>query len=510
MRKLEVVLGIDVGTSGTKVIAVDAHGDVQSSASANYEMDVPRIGYAEQHPDLWWDATVQGVQEVVAALNRKGVDYSVESISFSGQMHGLVVLDGDGRPLRPSIIWCDVRTIDEAAWLEQVVGRDRIIEWTSNPPLPNFTVTKLLWVKEHEPEVYRRIAHVMLPKDYVRYKMTGNVHTEVTDGSGTLLLDVGKREWSTQLCQALSVPSSWLPNVVESSTICGYLTEEVARTLGLQPGIPVVAGAGDQAAGALGAGVRRQGQVSMVLGTSGVVLTPTKRPLVDPSGALHSFCHAMPDMWFLMGVTQAAGGSLEWYRETFDAATEATGEHEDAFHVLLRGAERVVPGSEGLLFLPYLMGERTPILDPLARGAWIGLSRRHGQTHLIRALLEGVSLSLKDCWMAMGKQGVTATEWLVSGGGANSRLWVEILSACVDRSLEVVQARYGPALGAAMIASEGVGFGHRRDGVLTWGKPGDKVQGPSDWSPKYERLYELYRSAYVQLKGVFNALSYEI
>ncbi|WAH43014.1 xylulokinase [Alicyclobacillus fastidiosus] len=509
MSRLEVVLGIDVGTSGTKAIAVDALGQVQASASSNYEMDVPKVGYAEQHPDLWWGAAVESVKSVVGLLKGKGYDVAVQSISFSGQMHGLVALDDDGHPLRPSIIWCDVRTTAEADWLERALSREQIIEWTNNPPLPNFTATKLLWVKEHEREVYGRIRQVMLPKDYVRFRMTGRYHAEVTDASGTLLFDVSRRQWSQPMCDALGIPQSWLPEMVEASTVTGELTAEAARLMGLQPGIPVVAGAGDQAAGALGVGVRRQGQVSMVLGTSGVVLTPTASPVVDASGALHSFCHALPNTWFMMGVTQAAGGSLEWYRETFEATGVSTGGREDTFEALLGGASQVVPGSEGLIFLPYLMGERTPILDPLARGAWLGLSRRHRQAHLVRALLEGVSLSLTDCWNAMEKQGVKAAEWLISGGGANSRLWVEILSACVKRPLQVVQARYGPALGAAMIAADGVGFGARRDGVLDWVQKGDDIAGPTDWQASYERLYSLYQTAYVQLKDVFHALADE-
>lgn len=507
MGQLEVVLGIDIGTSGTKVIAVDHLGEVHASASVNYDMDVPMVGYAEQHPDIWWQATVESVRAVVALLESKGAHAKVQSISFSGQMHGLVLLNAMGTPLRPAILWCDVRTSAQADFLEREIGREQIIEWTNNPPLPNFTATKLLWVQEHEPAVYRQIAHVLLPKDYVRYRMTGQYHVDVTDASGTLLFDVRRRMWSGEMLDALSIPHIWLPPAVESLSRTGGLTAESANLLGLQAGIPVIAGAGDQAAGAIGSGVQRPGQVSMVLGTSGVVLTPTTQPIVDPAGALHSFCHARPEMWFLMGVTQAAGGSLEWYRETFNSDSSSTADgREAAFETLLAAAKQVIPGSEGLIFLPYLMGERTPILDPLARGAWLGLSRRHRQPHMVRAILEGVSLSLMDCWCAMERQGVEATQWLVSGGGANSDLWVEILSACVGRPLEVVQARYGPALGAAMLAAEGVGFGQYRLGALDWHQPTNLIEGQAEWRAHYARLYSLYRTAYAQLKDIFHAL----
>lgn len=498
-------MGIDIGTSGIKVIAMHANGQVVASANVSYRIDVPEVGWAEQHPDYWWRAMIDSMMELTSKLQQGDHVFSIQSMSLSGQMHGLVLLDKFGQILRPAIIWCDVRTNSQTKWIEQLIGNDCISRNTNNFVLPNFTATKLQWVKENEPEIYAQITHVLLPKDYIRYKMTGRYGTDVTDASGTLWFDVQQRKWSDTMIQALSIPYEWLPEVFESTAHCGFLTEGVARQFGVPSGIPVIAGAGDQAAGALGSGVIREGQVSIVLGTSGVVLTPTKSPTFDPTGSLHCFCHAIPDTWFLMGVTQAAGGSLEWYREVFLDNNQVI-DHDRVFIERLAEAACISPGSEGLLFLPYLMGERTPILDPLARGAWIGLSRKHKQAHMIRSLIEGVSLSLLDCLKAVENQGISLTEWYVTGGGSKSQLWVQILSACIKQPLEIIQSKYGPAMGAAMIAAEGVGFGESNLGNINTDF-GVKIEGSIEWMIIYEKLYPIYRKAYAQLKELFVELS---
>ena len=510
MAHRQIVLGIDVGTSGTKVVAVSESGVVLASATSGYEMYVPLAGYAEQNPDDWWQGTVLAVNDVLQQLRQAGYSSDVASISFSGQMHGLVPLDGEGRVIRPSIIWCDLRSANEAQWLERTIGRDQIIKWTENPPLPNFTVTKLLWMREHEPEAYARIQTMLLPKDYVRFKMTNAYAMDVADASGTLLFDVAKRKWSKDMCQAVGIPVSWLPPIAESSDVVGYITKDASRQLGIAQGTPVVAGAGDQAAGAMGLGIVDSGAVSAVFGTSGVVLAATDEPLRDPLGRLHTFCHAETGRWFVMGVTQAAGGSLQWYRrrlaQSEEAVASSTG--QDVYTLLMQEAGRVGSGADGLLFLPYLMGERTPHLNPDARGAWLGLEWRHERSHMVRAVLEGVSFSLRDCWEAMAQIGVTAREWRVSGGGAQGALWMEIFASVLDHDVQVMRGAQGPAYGAAILAAQGVSMlGHGQDAVYAWVKGGEEAVANSAWAQRYQTLYPLYKQAYELLQGHMKSLA---
>lgn len=439
-----------------------------------------------------------------------GRSCEVVSIGFSGQMHGLVPLDQHGDVVRPSIIWCDLRSAEQAQWLEDSIGRSQIIAWTQNPPLPNFTVTKLLWMRDHEPAAYARIRKILLPKDYVRLQMTGSYAMDVADASGTLLFDVAGRRWSEEMCHAVGIPTSWLPQLSESSEVVGTLTKAASDQLGIQEGTPVVAGAGDQAAGAIGLGIVDRGAVSAAFGTSGVVLAATDAPLRDPEGRLHTFCHAETGRWFVMGVTQAAGGSLQWYRRRFAQAQEgvAASIGQDVYSLLLEEARRVRPGSDGLLFLPYLMGERTPHLDPQARGAWLGLEWRHERSHLVRAVLEGVAFSLRDCWEVMAGLGVEATEWRVSGGGAQGPLWMEIFASILDRAVEVVRGAQGPAYGAAILAAQGVGMlGHGATAIGAWVKGGDRIESNAAWVARYQSLYPLYGEAYRSLKGHMHELA---
>lgn len=506
MDRQRVILGIDIGTSGTKVIAVALDGTVVSAATAEYDLMTPHPGFAEQHPEDWWRATVTAVKQ---SLELAG-DVSVEAIGLSGQMHGLVPLDKDGGVIRPAIIWCDLRSDAEAALLEQTVGREEIIRLTQNPPLPNFTVIKLLWMKKHEPERYSQIDKVLLPKDYVRYRLTDAFAQDVTDASGTLMFDVAGRRWSDEMCRAAGIPTAWLPEVHESNDIVGHLSAAAASLLGLPSGIPVVAGAGDQAAGALGLGVVRPGTISAVFGTSGVVLAVTDRALRDPGGRLHTFCHAQRNSWFVMGVTQAAGGSLQWYRNRLGQMEQAIASRTqaDVYSVFMDEAAAVAPGADGLLFLPYLMGERSPHLDPQARGAWIGLQWRHEAAHMVRAILEGVAFSLRDCWEVMREIGVAPSGWKVSGGGAGGRLWMEVFASVLNEPVQILQASHGPALGAAMLAAQGIDvLDETPASIDTWLGAGHSVHPCTDWVAFYRDLYPLFREGYRLTKGLSHDLN---
>src|ERR1700728_2002710 len=380
-------LGMDVGTSGTRAVLVDEQGRVISSASeehAPFRTEHP--GWAEQDPEDWWRAALIAIKAALASAPVPAEQ--VCAVGLTGQMHGAVLLDRDGAVLRPSLIWCDTRTQPECDWLTEEIGYDRLIELTCNPALPNFTLTKLLWVKTHEPEIFARTAHILCPKDYVRFRLTGTYAIDVQEASGTLLLDVTHRRWSSEVAAAAGIPESWLPEVFESPEVCAEISAEAAGLTGLVAGSGVVAGAGDQGAGAVGMGILQPGSVSATIGTSGVVFAATAQPTKDPKGRLHTFCHAVPGLWHVMGVTQSAGLSFRWLKETFFGA-----ENYDA---LTAWAATVPAGSEGLEWAPYLLGERTPHLDPEVRAAFTGISTTHTAAHFTRAVLEGVAYSLKD------------------------------------------------------------------------------------------------------------------
>src|SRR5882724_2869287 len=380
------VLGIDIGTGGTRALIVGEDGRILASATEEHEAFAsPKIGWAEQRPEDWWRATGIAVRKALDQSNLRGDQISC--VGFSGQMHGAVMLDAAGEVVRPALIWCDVRTEKQCKELNERIGSERLIQLTCNPALPNFTLTKLLWVRENEPESWKRVRYVMLPKDYVRFRLTGESAIDVADASGTLMLDVASRKWSAEVLKAVEIDSTLLPALYESPQICGKVSVIGAEATGLAAGTPVVAGGGDQSAGAVGVGIVAPGAVSATIGTSGVVFASTDQPVNDPKGRLHTFCHAVPGRWHVMGVTQAAGLSLRWFRDRF--ITAAGGNGTDPYDQLTAEAANVPPGSDGLLWAPYLMGERTPHLDPNARGALIGLTASHTRAHVIRAILEG-------------------------------------------------------------------------------------------------------------------------
>jgi xylulokinase len=453
------LLGIDVGTGGTRVLLIDQNGTVLASAIHEHTpFASPQIGWAEQDPADWWVACQSAVRKL---LRQSSIPASeIACIGLTGQMHGAVLLDKNDRPLRPALIWCDQRTAEQCRYLNETVGPERLVELTSNPALTNFTLTKLLWVRDNEPEIWRRFRSFLLPKDYVRLCLTGVRAIDVADASGTLLLDVRHRSWSREMLDAVGLDASCLPELYESQEIVGQVTEAAASLLGLRAGTPVVAGAGDQAAGAVGMGIARPGDVSATIGTSGVVFAPSDAPVTDPLGRLHAFCHAIPGRWHVMGVTQAAGLSLRWFRDTFGIGFPTSSaapreDHRDPYELLGEEASHVAPGADGVLWAPYLMGERTPYLDPNARAALVGLAASHGRAHIIRAILEGVAFSLNDTLTIFRELAIPVREIRLGGGGARSPLWRQIQADVYGQAVEIVEAEEGAAYGAALLAGVG-------------------------------------------------------
>jgi xylulokinase len=445
------VLGIDIGTTGSRALVVDDSGRVVGAASADHApFRSPRTGWAEQDPDDWWRACQIAVRAAVADSGVAGD--TIAAIGLSGQMHGAVLLDADGEVVRPALIWCDQRTESECRWLDSTIGPARLLELTSNPALTNFTLTKLLWVRTHEPASWARVRHVLLPKDYVRFRLSGEHAIDVADASGTLMLDVAKRQWSSEVLERAEIDPRMLPRVFESPDVCARVSPDAAASIGVVAGTPIVAGAGDQAAGAVGMGITRPGAVSATIGTSGVVFAATDRPATDPNGRLHTFCHAVPGRWHVMGVTQAAGLSFRWLRDLVAASGGVT--YDD----LTAEAASAPPGADGVLWAPYLMGERTPHCDPNIRAALVGLAASHTRAHVVRAVLEGVAFSLRDTFTIFSALSVPIDRVVVGGGGARSALWRQIQADVYGRDVETVAADEGAAYGAAILAGVGAGI----------------------------------------------------
>ena len=442
-----MLLGLDVGTGGTRAVLISQDGSVKASASADHAaIHSPSFGWAEQDPADWWNAAQQAIRSVVATV---GPADSIEAMALTGQMHGCVMLDESGSILRPALIWCDQRTQPECDWLTETIGFDRIIDLVANPALPNFTLTKLLWVRNHQPEIFARIRHVLCPKDYVRYRLTGEFAMDVHEAGGTLLLDVQHRRWSDEMADRAGIPLSWLPALYESPEICARVNAEGAQATGLPVGLPVAAGAGDQGAGAVGMGILSPGSVSATIGTSGVVFAATSQPTKDPRGRLHTFCHAAPDLWHVMGVTNGAGLSLRFFRDTFSPHT--------SYDDLLLEAATAPPGSNGILWAPYLFGERTPHLDPQARAAFVGITATHTRAHFLRAVLEGVAMSLRDSLTLFAELQIPVASIRLGGGGARGKLWRQIQADVYGQPVQVLAAEEGGAFGAALLAGTGIG-----------------------------------------------------
>jgi xylulokinase len=447
------LLGIDVGTGGTRVVLLDESGRVLSAATAEHmPMKSLHIGWAEQPPQDWWAAACRAIPECLA--KGKTEPREISSVGLTGQMHGMVLLDAAGEVLRPAIIWCDQRTEEQCKAITEKIGARRLIELTANPALTGFTLPKILWVQQHEPAIWQQVRSVLLPKDYLRFRLTGVHATDVADASGTLLLDVAKRKWSAEMLQASGIAEALLPKIFESQEVTGAISEAGARATGLRAGTPVVAGAGDQAAGAVGMGIVRPGAVSATIGTSGVVFAATQDPVIETHGRIHTFCHAIPGRWHVMGVTQGAGLSLRWFRDQFGAGPD---DGRDPYERLAQEAATTPAGADGLLWAPYLMGERTPHLDPNARGALVGITAQHTRAHVIRAILEGVAFSLRDTLAIFAQLGVPAKSIRLGGGGARSEVWRQIQADVYGQAVEIVAADEGAAYGAALLAGVGTG-----------------------------------------------------
>jgi xylulokinase len=479
-------------------LLVDERGEVNAVASAPHTLQTPKPLWSEQDPLEWWDAASASIRSV---FQKAGMDgESIAAIGLTGQMHGLVLLDEEGNVLRPAILWNDQRTQSQCEEIHKRIGRKKFIQITGNLALTGFTAPKILWVKENEPDVYAKARHVLLPKDYIRYRLTGEYAMDKADGAGTVLFDLKSRNWSSEVLEALGIDPAWMPRTFEGPEFTGHVTAEAASATGLKVGTPVAAGGGDQAAQAVGVGAVEPGVVALTVGTSGVVFATTPSALIEPEGRLHAFCHAVPDKWHFMGVMLSAAGSLQWYRDTLAPHM--------SFDDLLKEAESVSAGSEGLQFLPYLSGERTPHPDPLARGAFIGLTLRHSRAHLTRAVLEGVAFGLKDGFKLIQDAGLgTITQVRASGGGTKGALWRQILASVLEAELVTVNTTEGAAYGAALLA--GVGARAWRD-VESACKMVIKLTGSTMPDPAqveaYRKAYPLYRELYPALKSSFGRM----
>ena len=493
---MSLVVGVDVSTTATKAVLQDAEGTVRAVGMSAYSYETPHALWSEQDPALWWEATRIAVREALEAADTDAE--AVEAVGLTGQMHGLVALDDRDEVLRPAILWNDQRTGAECDAIRGIIGRRRLIEITGNDALPGFTAPKLLWLRRHEPDVWASIAHVLLPKDFVRLRLTGEHALDRADGSGTILFDLAARDWSPEILDALAIEPRWLPPTFEGPMVTGTITEGAASATGLRAGIPVVAGGGDQAAAAVGVGSVVPGVSSLSLGTSGVLFTTTEGPAIESEGRLHAFCHAVPDRWHLMGVMLSAAGSLRWYRDALAPGV--------AFEELVEEAAEVPPGSDGLLFLPYLTGERTPYPDPLARGAFVGLTVHHGRAHLTRAVLEGVAFGMRDSLELMRAAGIQPPDQIrATGGGSRSALWRRILADVLGASIVTTPTAEGAAQGAATLAAVGAGwFDTVQDACRALVRIGETTP-PSETGDAYTNAYARYRELYPALAATFHA-----
>jgi len=495
------VLGIDASTTATKAILVGEDGTVRGIGTAEYSYDIPRPLWSEQDPRLWWDGTQAAIRAALGSAGEGGGAARVRAdevvaVGLTGQMHGLVLLDAAGEVLRPAILWNDQRTAAECDAIRAAVGPERLIAITGNDALTGFTAPKLVWVRDHESDVWARVAHVLLPKDYVRLRLTGQYAMDKADGSGTILFDLAARDWSAEMLAALGIDPAWMPPTYEGPDVTGVVTEAAAAATGLRAGTPVVAGGGDQSANAVGVGVVSSGTMALSLGTSGVVFAATDAPIHEPRGRVHAFCHAVPGRWCMMSVMLSAAGSLRWFR---DAVAP-----DVPFSDLVEPAAEVPPGSDGLFFLPYLTGERSPYPDPLARGAFIGLTVGHDRRHLTRAVLEGVAFGLRDGLDLMTDAGMPAPgQFRVSGGGTASPTWRQILADVLGAELATVNTTEGAAYGAALLAAVGAGWFQSVEAAAQALVTATPVASPGLAAPAYVERHALYREFYPALKGLY-------
>lgn len=495
---MRTLLGIDIGTSSTKAVLIGLSGNLLARSQSQYQIDSPSPGWAEQHPEIWWAAVKQTVSAVLAESG--ATPNKIAAIGLSGQMHGTVLLDKNRRLLRPAIIWADRRSRKQCEEVLDVLGKTRLRELAGNSLSPGFMAATLLWLRENEPELFSRIATVFLPKDYNRFRLTGNLATEVTDASSTLLLDVKERTWSQELLRLVGISPEHLPPLHESHDVVGTVTKSAAEELRLAAGIPVVAGGGDQSMAAIGNGVVEEGIALSTIGTGGQLFTPTRTFTTDPDLRIHSFCHAIPGMWHLMGAILSAGLSLKWFRDQLSPGTD--------YKRIDEAASSVPPGSDGLIFLPYLLGERTPHLDPSARGCFVGLTIHHSSAHLARAVMEGVAFAMRDCLDLFSQLGVNPQRIVLSGGGASSPLWRQIQADVYDHEVVTVNTREEAATGAAILAGAGIAiYPSVQKACADLIKPESSTAPVPQNANRYAELHKVYRSLYPLLKDSFHELA---
>jgi len=506
---MSVYLGIDIGTSGTKTLAMRQDGKILASATVEYPLSSPKPGWSEQDPEHWWQATIKSVRAVLKAGKIKPT--GIAGIGLSGQMHGSVFLDKKQQVIRPALLWNDQRTAAECAEIEsRAGGRAQLIELVANPALTGFTAPKILWLRKNEPKNFDKVNQVLLPKDYVRFRLTGEFATEVSDASGTLLLDVRGRRWSKELLQRLDLDPGLLPAVFESEEVSGRLSKTAAKLLGLAEGVPVVGGGGDQAAGAVGNGIVRKGVISATMGTSGVVFAHSDEVQYDPQGRLHTFCHAVRGKWHVMGVVLSVGGSLQWYRNQFAQAEVALAKKKkvDPYELITAEAAEAPAGSEGLYFLPYLTGERTPHADPHARAAWVGLTLRHGRSHLIRSVIEGATYAMRDSLEIIQNLQIPVKEVRLSGGGARSKFWRQLQADIYGAKVVTTNSQEGPAYGVALLAAAGTGaYKDVVEACQATIRIEESATPHAKSKRTYDAAYPLYQKLYRSLKDDFRIIS---
>lgn len=505
---MEYFLGIDVGTTGCKVVLVDEEGVLLGRVVEEYPLYTPRPNWAEQNPGDWWQGTQKALEKIIAVSKINPKD--VAGIGLTGQMHGSVFLDKEGNVLRPAILWCDQRTALECQQITEIVGWERIMRINCNPVLAGFTAPKIQWVKNNEPQVYQKIDKVLLPKDYIRFCLTKDFATDVSDASGTSLFDVPQRKWSEELISTLGYEMSWFPPSFESPEVTGYLKPELAQRFGFRENVTVVAGGGDNAAGAIGTGIVTEGLVSASLGTSGVVFAFSSEVKVDMKGRVHTFCHAVPGKWHVMGVMLSAGGSLRWFRDVLGLEEKnlASLLGVDTYELLSQEAEKALPGSEGLIFLPYLTGERTPHADPYARGVFFGITLKHRKNELVRAVMEGVTFGMRDSFEIITEMGIPIREVRAIGGGARSSLWRKIQAAVYKVPLSLLLVDEGPAFGAALLA--GVGnraFRSVEEACQKAVRVVERIDPDPELVESYEGIYGIYRDLYPALREFYRRVT---
>lgn len=491
-------IGIDASTTATKALLIDQEGKVVGVALQEYPYETPEPLWSEQSPSLWWDAAKTSIRQVILESGVKGED--VAGIGLTGQMHGLVLLDQDGEVLRPAILWNDQRTGSQCDAIREKMGKGNFIRISGNDPVTSFTLPKILWVQENEPEIWEKTRQILLPKDYVRYKLTGEYAMDRGGGSGTILFNISKRDWSHQLLDTFNIPHEYLPKTYEGTEQTSVVSDQVADELGINPGVPVFGGGGDQQASAVGTGAVREGIVSISLGTSGVIFATTDKPFIDTEGRMDTFCHSVPNKWNLMGVMLSAGGSLRWYRDTYYK--------DSSYENLLLGIDSIEPGSEGVYFLPYLTGERTPYADPNARGAFIGMTVRHNANHLTRAVIEGISFGLRDCFELIKNAGVKKIHQVrVTGGGAKSPIWRQILADVLNSEIVTVNTTEGAAYGAALCALVGSGEYDSLEEACDLAVKVVDSTAPDKNVPAYDQVYDIFHDLYPTLKNTFTRIA---